>query len=170
MSYRPITDVWLLARSRVGYYGAYPYGFLLRARSLLGVTINDPVLHVCAGKIRDYPYAGVGPNDKTVDLDAALKPDFVCDVRESLPDGKWSAILADPPYSEDDCLKYKPGATYPEPNALLKLCLSHLVSGQRVGILHYFAPRPPKGIRLVALVAVMNGYKNRVRCFSVFEK
>ena len=31
MSYRPITDVWILGRPKVRYYGAYPSGFLERA-------------------------------------------------------------------------------------------------------------------------------------------
>jgi hypothetical protein len=60
MSFRPIADVWILARSKVKYFGAYPAGFLSRARDLLGVGINDQVLHVCAGKVRKYPYRGFG--------------------------------------------------------------------------------------------------------------
>lgn len=177
MSYRPITDVWLLARSRVGFYGAYPYGFLERARALLGCSYDDSVLHVCSGKLRKYPYRGLGPNDKLVDINFDNEPDFVYDVTQSLPNslnGGWPAILADPPYSEKDALEYG-AAEYPEPNALLRLCLQSVRKGGRVGILHYYAPRPPKTvedckIKLVALVAVLNGYKNRIRCFSVFEK
>lgn len=30
-SYRPICDLWILARPKVKYYGAYPNGFLERA-------------------------------------------------------------------------------------------------------------------------------------------
>lgn len=87
MSYRPITDLWMLCRSKVGnYYGAYPSGFLERARALLGVTINDPVLHVCGGRVKDYQSGpmkgkGLGPNDRTVDLDPELEPDFLLDAR-----------------------------------------------------------------------------------------
>ena len=36
MSYRPITDVMILARSKTKYYGAFPAGFLSRARWELG--------------------------------------------------------------------------------------------------------------------------------------
>lgn len=176
MSYRPITDVWLLARSRVNYYGAYPFGFLERARNLLGVSMHDAVLHVCSGKLRSYPYRGLGPNDKLVDADAEMSPDFVCDVRKELPAGNWAAILTDPPYSAEDAAHYRPGADiFPEPNHLLKLCLESVRPGGRVGMLHFFAPRPPKQIngypvKLTALVAVLNGYKNRIRCFSVYER
>lgn len=40
MSYRPITDFWILARPKVKYYGAYPSGFLERARALVGVMMG----------------------------------------------------------------------------------------------------------------------------------
>lgn len=65
MSYRPITDVWILARPKVKYYGAYPNGFLERARALLGVSPFDPVLHVCGGSAREYPAKprGFGPRE-----------------------------------------------------------------------------------------------------------
>ena len=87
MAYRPITDIWMLCRPKVAYYGAYPSGFLERARYLLGVTIFDPVLHVCGGKVKDYQSGpmrgkGLGPNDRTVDLDPEVEPDFLLDVRK----------------------------------------------------------------------------------------
>lgn len=90
MSYRPICDFWWLARAKLKggrkYYGAYLGGFPERARVLLGVTINDPVLHVCGGMARHYPYAGgFGPNDQTLDLDPATQPDYLADARESFP-------------------------------------------------------------------------------------
>jgi|CXWL01.1.fsa_nt_gi hypothetical protein len=81
MSYRPICDTWILARPKVRYHGAYPSGFLSRARELLGVHPHAPVLHVCGGKIREYPFRGLGKNDKTVDLSPDCRPDFLMDVR-----------------------------------------------------------------------------------------
>jgi hypothetical protein len=87
MSYRPICDTWMLCRGKTGYYGTFPAGFLERARYLLGVTIFDPVLHICGGKVKDYQSGpmkgkGLGPNDRTVDLDPDLNPDFLMDVRK----------------------------------------------------------------------------------------
>ena len=174
MNYRPITDVWILARPKVRYYGAFPSGFLERARALLGVSIDDPVLHVCSGRVKDYPFRGFGPNDKTLDLDGALKPDFVHDCAEPLPDrcgAGWRAILADPPYTFEDGEHYTPGGIcVPKAGALLKLCLQAVRPGGRVGMLHYEFPRPPKWARLVACVGVVMGYANRIRCYSVFER
>ena len=86
MAYRPLTDTMLLCRPKVPYYGAYPSGFLERARYLLGVTINSPVLHICGGRVKDYQSGpmrgkGLGPHDRTVDLDPSVEPDYLLDVR-----------------------------------------------------------------------------------------
>ena len=54
---------------------------------------------------------------------------------------------------------------------ILRRALDALRPGGRVGILHLRAPRPPtKDVRFAASVAVLLGYGNQVREFSVFEK
>lgn len=175
MSYRPITDFWLLARAKLKdgrkYYGAYLGGFPERARALLGVTINDPVLHVCGGMARYYPYAGgFGANDKTLDLDPACEPDYLQDAREPLPTG-FRAKLMDPPYSEQDATHYVPGAAvYPSPAKLMANAIDSVDRGCRVGLLHYILPRRPNNAKFIASVAVLCGFNNRIRCFSVFER
>lgn len=191
MSYRPICDTWMLARARTKYYGSYPLGFLDRARALLGVTM-EPVLHVCGGRVRDYPYAGFGPYDKTLDLDMRMKPDFLRDARKRFPmpgdapvppprrlaPGYWPAILIDPPYTPEDADHYKPGRDkLPSARELLLNGLNAVSTGGRVGILHYVAPRPPKKVlrvgtrpvRFVACITVFVGFENRARLYSVYE-
>jgi hypothetical protein len=173
MSYRPITDVWILARSKVKYYGAYPAGFLHRARALLGVGPEGTVLHVCAGRVRDYPYSGMGPNDFTLDLDPATQPDFLRDAREYLPvpPGLWDAILIDRPYTRDDAAHYTPGTDMlPDANPLLKNALQAVPLGHKVGMLDYVWPHPGKLGKEVAVVAVGTGRNNRARWFTVFER
>lgn len=191
--YRPICDTWLLARPKVDYYGAFPSGFLERARALLGVGLRDPVLHVCAGRVRDYPFAGLGPNDKTLDLDPATAPDFCADAarvgmapceggrQEAFPSaagtwvspqGCWAGVLVDRPYTPEDAAHYAPGsAALPDLNDLLRRCLQVVVPGGRVGVLDYLLPRPPReGAKFVACVHVLMGYGNRSRAYSVFER
>jgi len=171
MSYRPLTDVWLLARSKVKYYGAYPSGFLHRARALLGVGPFSSVLHVCAGKVREYPYRGFGVNDYTLDLDPACEPNYLQDAREPFPDGPWDAVLIDRPYTEEDANRYIPGArVLPAANLLVKHGINAVSIGGKVGILDYLVPHPPKNAGFVALVGVSTGYNNRIRAFSVFER
>jgi len=175
VNYRPLCDTWLLARAKLKggakYYGAYPGGFPERARALLGATINEPVLHVCGGMARLYPYrGGFGPDDKTLDLDPNVAPDFCQDARKPYPAG-FKAILADPPYSGEEAEHYWPGSgAYPSPNLIVKRGLDAVAPGCRVGILHFVLPSPPKEARFVAAVAVLTGYNNRVRVFSVFER
>ena len=179
MSYRPVTDVWFLARAKLRgghkYYGAYLGGFPERARALLGVPPEAAVLHVCGGMARHYPYAGgFGQNDRTLDLDGATQPDFLADAREPLPlnaGEPWDAILADPPYRPEDAAHYAVGAdAYPTPTRLLRNCLEAVKPGRRVGLIHYVLPSPPPGARFVAAAAVLCGFNNRVRVYSVFER
>lgn len=190
MSYRPITDMWFLARAKLKggekYYGAYLGGFPERARALLGCKITEPVLHVCGGKAKLYPYKrGFGPNDKTLDLDPSLNPDFLQDARSPFPLQKvytdnpccpsveqpWAGILIDPPYSEEDATHYYPGGDkYPTPNRLIAHAFGALPPGGRVGMIHYILPSPPKDAIFVAAVGVLCGYNNRIRIYSVFEK
>lgn len=189
MSYRPITDVWILARAKlkggVKYYGAYPGGFPERARALLGCAIQDPVLHVCAGMVKLYPYRrGFGPNDKTLDFDPACEPDFLQDANKPFPipdarysfpspeDHMWSGVLIDPPYTAADAKHYTQtcGSKLPSPNALVAHGLQVVRPGGRVGILHYILPKPPHAAIFVAAVAVLVGFNNRVRIYSVFER
>ncbi len=189
-SYRPIVDTWYCARPKVKYYGAFPSGFLERARAFL-CSEDQPLLHVCAGRVRDYPFAGFGPLDKTVDLDPATKPDFLMDVREICLEepwgahpnagsgfkGLWPAVLIDRPYTDDDAKKYTPLVhdKLPNINDLLKRCLSITRPGGCVGVLDYFLPRPPKQvgetrIKFVADISVRTGFGCRARVYSVFRR
>jgi hypothetical protein len=177
MSYRPITDVWILARSKVKYYGAYPAGSLHRMRQLLGVSLEDPVLHVCGGKVRDYPYAGFGPFDQTLDLDPACDPDFHQDAREPFPrlttfnGSRFRAYLIDRPYTRGDSKHYVPGpAVLPTANELLRNALQCLEPGERVGMLDYLWPHPGKLGKEVAVIAMGTGRNGRARWFTVFER
>ncbi len=183
MSYRPICDVWILGRCKHKYYGGYPAGFLHRARNLIACRRLDSVLHVCAGKIKDYPYRGLGVNDMTLDLDPALSPDFLQDAREPLPpkpwtqygnpdgDPLWDGILIDRPYSEEDADHYVPGRDkLPGANLLVKNAVNSVDVGSFVGILDYVWPHCPKNAKESATIEVVCGRNNRARQFTVFER
>ena len=177
MSYRPITDLWILGRPKVKYYGAYPGGFVHRARALLGVGPADPILHVCGGKVRDYPFRGVGPDDRTLDVREDLGADYVCDLTapglRQLPvftdDWRPAAILADPPYTPTDAKEYGPAA-YPSASLVMRVCLASVFPGQRVGLLHYEWPACPSWAREVAVVGVTTGRRQRMRTYTVMER
>jgi len=182
-----ITDVKCAhPKPEVPFYGAYPAGFLGPARHLLAANIGDPVLHVCSGVVRSYPYDGVGPNDKTLDLDPALKPDFVRDAREPFPSADsiddmggtigtspfWRAVMIDPPYSPEDADHYAVGrVALPSPRQLVLNALDVVDVGSKVGILHYYIPQIPAHYAFVCgemhLVLPTN---SNIRVFTVFER
>lgn len=176
VSYRPITDVWILARPKVKYYGAYPAGFLHRARALLGVSPTDTVLHVCAGRVRDYPYSGFGPEDITVDGASETDPDFFLDVTRDrwtvhFGDCNVKGVLADPPYTPTDAKQYAAGSLpFPGSSKLMADCLQLVPVGHRVGMLHYEWPRCPKTAKEVAVICVTTGRGQRGRLFTVMER
>lgn len=180
MSYRPITDLWILGRPKVKYYGAYPGGFLSRARALLGVGPRDPVLHVCSGKVREYPFGGFGPNDKTLDADPGLGPDYCIDISVPgrIPPG-FAAYLSDPPYTEEDADHYgtslfRPTVDLPSSSALMLDLLKTVHVGGRVGMLHYEWPGCPETKEVeaieVAVIAVTTGRRQRMRSYVVMER
>ena len=152
----------------------------------MGVSNNDPILHVCSGRIKDYPYKGLGPNDKTLDLDESLAPDFLQDAREPFPKNvyeekvhgfpirsfdPWAAVMIDRPYTEEDAKKYAPGPDkLPSANLLVKNGIEVVPIGGKVGILDYVWPQPPKNAKEVAVVTVATGRNNRARLFTVFER
>jgi len=190
-NYRPICDLWMLARCKykngVKRYGGYLAGFPERARVLLGCNINDSVLHVCGGMAKDYPYQrGFGSNDKTLDLDPACDPDYLQDAREHYPwcppigNGispaiatrePWPGILIDPPYSAEDATHYLPGSEkYPSPSLLIKNAMDVLPIGGRCGIIHFYPPKQPKNSMMVACIGIISGFNSRIRVYSVYEK
>lgn len=157
--YRPITDLWILARTKNHYYGGYPEGFYWRARALLP---GDHLIHLCSGKVG---------TDFTVDIDPETKPDLVADARSTgLESESFDAVMMDPPYSLEDAQNYN-HKEYPEPKELMREAYRLVRPGGRVGMLHYIVPRPPaKDARLLAMIGVVVGFGNRIRIFTVFEK
>lgn len=77
-----------------------------------GCSVELPVERYWSlGKAGEDPVA-----HQLVDVDESLQPDFVCNLlHDPLPPGPWPAILADPPYSREDCANYSAGAdNYPD--------------------------------------------------------
>ena len=189
MSYRPFTDVWILARPKSKYFSAYPAGFLRRARDLIGCSQEDQVLHVCSGDIANYKcgpgcsgngdhWHGFGSNDITVDVDPMVKADYHLDVRDIesfhtiANDHHIKGVLADPPYTKGFAANYKSGPdVFPSANTIVKNALAILPIGGRVGILSMEWPLYPKATaRQIAIVGVLVGNGNVGRWFAVYER
>ena len=99
-----VQAMWIMGnnyRVKSSYYGGYPAGYLKRVKALFPDKEN--VLHLFSGKVD----LAVMPGD-TVDLNAELEPTYVDDAQtlENVPVGDYDLILADPPYSVEDCEHY----------------------------------------------------------------
>lgn len=163
-------------------YGGYLGGFPERARVLIGCPLDQPMLHVCGGLAKLYPYQrAIGRFDKTMDLDGTVEPDYLKDCRENdwplftaLGNGTnacWGGILIDPPYGEVEARQYPPGEEkYPNPHTLVQTAIDTLRVGYKVGIIHYIVPRCPKNAKFIADIGITCGFGNRKRAFTVFER
>jgi len=84
------------------YYGGYPATYLKRIKALFPDKKN--VLHLFSGCVD----LDIFPGD-TVDINADLNPTYVDDAQklENVPLENYDLILADPPYSIEDCDHYQ---------------------------------------------------------------
>jgi len=95
--------VWVLGndyRTRSPLYGAYPHGYLPRIQTLFPDRDETNTLHAFAGSVPPGPYARCDVQGE-VEL-----PCSVVDLPNYFPEPAFSLVLADPPYSPQDALKY----------------------------------------------------------------
>jgi hypothetical protein len=193
MNYRPITDFWILGRTKTKYYGAYPAGFLERARPmLLGGNPDGIIAHIPGGKAAEYngkkggiTLSGFGPNDWTIDIRSECNPDICMDVANlttlyedfgliCYKDKSFltpNAIIIDRPYTETDHEKYGLSKdTFPNLNKLLRDCLDLVKPGGFVGVIDFEWPQPGKDYKEVAAIGVSTGRSSRMRLFTVWRK
>lgn len=143
--------------------GGYPKGFLTRAYQLVKASDPDTVLHMCSGSVQ----RGI-----RLDVRAEKRPTVIADARHApFKDGSFSAILIDPPYSEDYATNlYGTGAVYPAPGALMAEACRLLKPGGRVGMLHFQVPMIRKPLRMVRVFGITTGSGYAIRAFTVCEK
>lgn len=195
-SVRPITDVWILGRPKIKYYGAYPSGFLERARPLIvGGNPDACVWHMPGGMCKKYngkhggiTLSGYGKNDLCFDLDYGVNPDYRVDLLnisewevikdlvrirlykdvKTLKIPRPDGIIIDLPYTPADADKYSPGSSkLPKLNYVLNHALRIVKPGGHVGVLDYMWPAPKTG-KQVAAIAVGTGKNARARWFTVW--
>jgi len=155
---------------------------------MIGCDDEDRVLHVCSGRVKEYPYKVFGKYDLTMDLDPGLEPDFLWDASKPYPGIPIpipkecncgykpipfiKGVLADPAYTKEFSTHYAPGESkFVSADTIVKNSIEILPVGGRVGILSLHWPRyPKKQARQVAVIAVYVGNGNLGRTFAVYEK
>lgn len=161
-----IVGTWIMGNSYVvksGYYGGYPAGYLRRVRALF--PEKRRVLHLFSGRV-DLEAC---PGD-TVDINPDLAPTFVDDAQtlERVPLPDYDLILADPPYSVEDCERYQ--TTMVKRNTVLR-ALQRCAPGTHIVWLDQVLPMYRKdAFAIEGVIGMVKSTNHRFRVVTIFRR
>lgn len=161
-----VVGTWIMGndyRVKSSYYGGYPPTYLRRIKALFPDKSN--ALHIFSGKVDLNTFPG-----DTVDIKAELNPTYVDDAQslDSVPLKNYDLILADPPYSVEDCEHY--GTTMVKRNKVMR-ALQGLNSGSHVVWLDQVLPMYRKDqFSVEATIGMWKSTNHRFRGITIFRK
>jgi len=118
-------------------------------------------LHLFGGSAPDWP---------RVDSDPESGAEFVQDAFAPPPSeqlGLYDVVLADPPYTKKFSGDW--GVEQPSPKAILEAARLWTHPGGLIAMLHILVPARPKWAEREAIIGVLSGPHNVIRCLSVFR-
>lgn len=151
-------------RVKSKYYGGYPAGYLRRIKALF--PDKKRVLHLFSGRVDTSVFPG-----KTVDVNPELKPDYVANAERmfNVPLQDFDLILADPPYSAEDCEHY--GTPMVNRNKVIAHIAGALTPGSHVVWLDQVLPMYRKDeFCLEAVIGMCKSTNHRFRMITVFKR
>lgn len=161
-----LVGTWLMGQNytvKSSYYGGYPHGYLKRVRALF--PDKHKALHLFSGKVDTEFFPG-----DTVDVNPDLAPTFVDDAQTlaNVPLGNYDIVLADPPYSIEDCEHY--GTSMVKRNSVMK-ALQGLPVGAHVVWLDQVLPMYRKDtFKIVGVIGMVKSTNHRFRVITIFER
>lgn len=161
-----VVGTWIMGndyRVKSAYYGGYPAGYLKRVRALF--PDKRSVLHLFSGKVDVAAFPG-----DTADINPALNPTYLDDAQtlEAVPLGRYDLVLADPPYSVEDCDHY--GTSMVKRNRVLR-ALRRLPAGAHLVWLDQVLPMYRKDAFAVeATIGMWKSTNHRFRGVTVFRR
>jgi hypothetical protein len=162
-----IVGMWIMGndyRVQSAYYGGYPAGYLRRVKSLF--PDKSRVLHLFSGKVDTEVMPGA-----TVDINPENAPDYVDDAQtlEKVPLPSFDLVLADPPYSVEDCERYQ--TTMVKRNKVMAALGTRLSAGAHVVWLDQVLPMFRKDqFNLVGVIGMVKSTNHRFRVVTIFVK
>lgn len=151
-------------RVKSAYYGGYPAGYLKRIKALFPDKQNT--LHLFSGKVDTAAFPG-----KTVDINAENSPDYVDDAQTLLkvPLSEFDLVLADPPYSVEDCDHYQTSMI--KRNVVMRALGDRLNPGTHVVWLDQVLPMFRKEqLSIVGVIGCVKSTNHRFRVVTIFER
>ncbi len=161
-----VVGTWIMGndyRVQTGYYGGYPAGYLRRIRSMF--PDKRRALHLFAGKVDLTALPG-----DTVDINPDLSPTYVDDAQklQGVPLADYDLVLADPPYSVEDCERYQ--TTMVKRNTVMA-ALAGLSPGAHVVWLDQVLPMYRKDtFSIEAVIGMVKSTNHRFRVVTIFRR
>jgi hypothetical protein len=161
-----VVGTWIMGndyRVQTGYYGGYPAGYLRRVRSMF--PDKRRVLHLFSGKVD----LSALPGD-TVDINPDLGPTYVDDAQrlEAVPIDTYDLVLADPPYSIEDCERYQTSMV--KRNVVMQ-ALGRCAPGTHVVWLDQVLPMYRKDTWAIdAVIGMVKSTNHRFRVVTIFRR
>ena len=170
---RWLHGIWIMGqnyRSRSGFYGSYPPGYLTRVLSLFDDYRDECVLHPFAGSLTADPHPDFGPACR-VDLNPERQADFTADVT-AMPfdDGEFSLALADPPYTEKEAKEQYGVPMVDRRKALREVARVVRKGGQIVWLDTMFPMFSKELLHWWGMVGMVRSTNHRVRGVFMFER
>ncbi|WP_148425096.1 hypothetical protein [Komagataeibacter europaeus] len=161
-----VVGTWIMGndyRVKSTYYGGYPATYLRRIKALFPDKKHP--LHVFSGKVDLETFPG-----DTVDINETLNPTYVDDAQkmETVPLEQYDLILADPPYSVEDCEHY--GTSMVKRNTVMR-ALQRVRSGTHIVWLDQVLPMYRKDTFAVeATIGMWKSTNHRFRGITIFRR
>jgi hypothetical protein len=165
-----IVGTWIMGndyRVKSKYYGGYPAGYLRRVKALF--PDKKHILHLFSGRVDVSAYPG-----HTLDSNPKLQTDW-CDNAETLEKvpaqfmACYDLILADPPYSTEDCEHY--GTPMVNRNKVMAALGTRLAPGTHVVWLDQVLPMYRKDqFAIEAVIGMVKSTNHRFRVVTVFKR
>lgn len=113
-------------------------------------------------------FGGSAPEWPRVDNDPAAGAEFTQDAfGPPAQPGAFDVVLADPPYTKKFSRDW--GMEQPSPKAILEAARLWTHPGGLIALLHILVPARPKWAERKAIIGVLSGPHNVIRCLSVFK-
>ena len=161
-----VVGTWIMGndyRVKSTYYGGYPAGYLRRIKALF--PDKTRVLHLFSGRVDLAAFPG-----DTVDVNPDLKPTYVDDAQSltHVPLEAYDLVLADPPYSVEDCDHY--GTSMVKRNKVMR-ALQRLPIGAHVVWLDQVLPMYRKdAFAQEAVIGMWKSTNHRFRGITIFRR
>lgn len=173
---RQITATWITGNNYKGsgFYGSYPPGYLKRMRALFPDTKR--ILHLFSGSLSPEELEKTWPGVYHVRFDKSdqFKPEVwgeaeaASSLFSAVEEEPFDLILADPPYSEEDALKY--GHPLCNKRKVMAECHKLLVPGGTLAWMDQSRPMHGPEWSWYGAISIYRSTNHRIRGVMLFER